>query len=194
MNDGGITVTKTSTGTMFLQDIKVYVSHREPVYIPANQALNSRDLYRALNTKEIFQLLSTLPQQGAASPPEDLKNVSLEMENRVLRDQLARSQQQGVALQSSMSSLQQQMGELLTIAKRIDESPKITVAQTAGVAATAGLVVTEAVGGEVPMFLPDTIVPTDATIHLQIQQSSSNSDKVSAAASKLREMRRGQTG
>jgi hypothetical protein len=43
------------------------------------------------------------------------------------------------------------------------------------------------------MFLPDTIVPTDAAVHIQIQQDSSDSDKVSTTASKLRELRRGKT-
>lgn len=192
MNDGGITVTKTSTGVSFLADIKVYVPHREAVYIPANQALSSVDLHRALNTKEIFQLLSTLPQQGAV-PQEDLTNAALEMENRVLRDQLARSQQQGAALQTSMSSLERQMGELMGAVRGLAEAPR-TVVQVAATGAVVPAQTTEAVGGDVPMFLPDNIVPTDAAVHIQVQQSSSSSDKVSAAASKLREMRRGQTG
>lgn len=191
MNDGGITVTKSSTGVSFLADIKVYVPHKEAVYIPANQALSSVDLHRALNTKEIFQLSSTLQQQGVV-PQEDPKKVALETENRILRDQLARSQQQGDALQTSMSSLQRQMGELLGAVKVMAETPRTVVQVAAGAAVPAQT--TEAVGGDVPMFLPDNIVPTDAAVHIQVQQSSSNSDKVSVAASKLREMRRGQTG
>lgn len=191
MNDGGITVTKTSTGVTFLQDIKVYVPHREAVYIPANQALSSVDLHRALNTKEIFQLSSTLQQPTLASQ-DDPMTTALEAENRILRDQLARSQQQGEALRTSMSSLERQMGELVGVVKGLAEAPRIVqMAPGATIAASAP---TEAVGGDVPMFLPDNIVPTDAAVHIQVQQSSSSSDKVSAAASKLREMRKGQTG
>jgi hypothetical protein len=191
MSDGGITVTKTTTGVTFIPDIKVYVPHREAVYIPANDALSSVDLHRALNTKEIFQLLSSIPQTSTAAPQEDLKNVSLEMENRILRDQLARSQQQGTQLQSSMTSLETLMGQLLTTVKRIDEAPKVVMHQGAAGVAT---MVTEAVGGDVPIFLPDNIVPSDANVHIEVEQTSSDSDKVSAAASKLRELRRGRTG
>jgi hypothetical protein len=190
MNDGGITVTKTSTGVSFLADIKVYVPHQEAVYIPANQALSSVDLHRALNTKEIFQLSSTLQHQNVV-PQEDTKSVALETENRLLREQLARSQQQSEDLQTSMSSLERQMGELVGVVKVLTEAPR-TVVQAVGASVAAPT--TEAVGGDVPMFLPDNIVPTDAAVHIQVQQSSSSSDKVSAAASKLREMRRGQTG
>lgn len=182
MSDGGITVTKTSTGSLLLQDIQVMVHHQIPTYIPADKALNSTDLHRAIGSKAIFQMLNTIH----TAKPQDSKAV-LEDENRQLREALMKSTQQSTALQQSMNDLAQQVGVLAAAVTKMGSQQVI-------LQAAPNQQASEVVGGEVPMFLPDTEVPSGESVQLQVQEVLSEGDGVSDARSRLRQLRKGQTG
>ncbi len=186
MSDGGITVTKTTTGSILLYDIQVMVHHQIPTYIPADQALNSTDLHRALGSKAIFQMLNTMHTK-----PQDTK-AALEDENRQLREALAKSTQQGTALQQSVDGLAKQMEVLAAAVGKIGTVTQIVVQGSTPQAATYQQ--SEVVGGDIPMFLPDTVLPSGTDIQMSVPEVLSEGDGVSDARNKLRQLRKGQAG
>jgi hypothetical protein len=194
MSDGGMMVTKTVTGVHFIEDIKINVPHQVAVYIPADKALNSKDLHRALSAKIIFQLSSSMFLQQAQTPDyERLRQLALEQENLLLREALARSNQQGVELKSSVTTIEQQMQTLIATLGRIESAPRI-VQVTGQPASVVRAPESEVVGGEVPMFIPDNDLPADADVHLEVKQQEGSGDTVSEAQSRLRQLRKGRSG
>jgi len=197
MSDGGITVSKVSTGTFFIEDIRILVAHHEATYIPASKALASTDLHRALGTKILFQLMNSLPVQ-AKKPIEEAPEriVSLELENKRLRDALERSTKQGTALQESMSGLEKQMASLVGVVEKLATAPPqvVQVVNQAGVPVVAAPV-NEAVGGAVPMFIPDDLVPKEGVdVRVKVQEGVSEGGSVNDAANRLRQLRKGNAG
>jgi DUF438 domain-containing protein len=184
MSDGGITVTKTTTGSILLYDIQVMVHHQIPTFIPADKVLNSADLHRALGSKAIFQMLNTMHTSKSS---QDLK--VLEDENRQLREALMRSTQQGSSLQQSVEGLARQV-ETLTAA--VGKIGTVTATSSPGTRVSANPQ-SEVVGGEIPMFIPDAATPS-GEVQLQVQEVLSEGDGVSDARSKLRQLRKGQSG
>jgi len=186
-NDGGITVSKSSTGTFLIEDIQVLVSHKEPTYIPGHKAVMSTDLHRALGTKVLFQLMSTLPLQAK---PEQGRVDTLEHENRLLREALAKST-------SSTQALERQVANLVGAVEKLAATPPqvVQVVNQGSFAAVAQAPVSEAVGGETPMFLPDDLVPKEGVdVQLKVQEGVSEGTSVSEAASRLRQLRKGRSG
>lgn len=189
MNDGGITVSKSTTGTFYIEDIQVLISHKEPTYIPGNKAVMSTDLHRALGTKILFQLMSTLPLQPQKSP-EQGRMDTLEHENRLLREALAKST-------SSTQALERQVANLVGAVEKLAATPAqvVQVVNQGGPAAVAQAPVSEAVGGETPMFIPDDLVPKEGVdVQLRVQEGVSEGSSVSEAASRLRKLRQGRSG
>lgn len=187
MSDGGMTVTKTTTGSILLADIQVMVHHQVPTYIPADRALNSADLHRALGSGAIFQMLNTIHNK-----PAEALDAALADENRLLREALKASAQQNNSLQQSVDGLAEQMKVLAAAVGKIGTGPATVVHVTGSAGLAASL--NEAVGGDIPMFLPDTVVPSGADVQLQVQESVAEGDGVSDARSRLRQLRKGQAG
>ncbi len=184
-NDGGITVSKTTTGTHYIEDIQVLVPHKEPTYIPGHKAVSSADLHRALGTKVLIQLMNTLPLQVKPSP-EQGRVATLEQENRLLREALAKST-------SSTEALEKQVANLVGAVEKLASAPQVV--QVVGQAGAVVAPVSEAVGGDAPMFIPDDIVPRDGVdIQVRVQEEVSEGTSISEAASRLRQLRKGQTG
>ncbi len=184
MSDGGITVTKTTTGSLLIPDIQVMVHHQIPTFIPADQVLNSTDLHRAIGSKAIFQMLNTMH----TGKPQDQKGV-LEDENRQLREALMKSTQQSTALQQSVNDMAKQVGALAAAVTKMG-TQQVTLQAVSTVAVQP---VSEVVGGEIPMFLPDTVAPT-GDVQIRVQEVLSEGDSVSDARSKLRQLRKGSAG
>jgi hypothetical protein len=183
MNDGGITVSKTTTGSFYIEDIQVLVPHKEPVYIPGHKAVSSVDLHRALGTKELIQLMSTLPLHAKPQPDQGKLEV-LENENRLLREALAKST-------SSTQALERQVANLVGAVEKLASAPP-PVVQVVGQGAASVAPVSEAVGGETPMFIPEEIVPkAGVDIQVRVQEEVSEGASVSEAANRLRQLRKG---
>jgi hypothetical protein len=184
MNDGGVTVTKTTTGSVYLQDIQVVVTHQEAVYIPAEKALNSVDLHRALSSGAIFQMLNTMHTK----PADTARAVVLEEENRLLREALHKSTQQSANLQQSVEGLSKQMELLAEVVGRIGTERIVVQGPPAGTTVIAN---PDVVGGDIPMFIPDQIVPTGADVQVAVKETLTEGDDVSAARNRLRQLRKG---
>jgi hypothetical protein len=187
VNDGGITVTKTTTGSILLYDIQTMVHHQVPTYIPADKVLNSTDLHRALGSKAIFQMLNTMH----TSKPQDTTTASLEDENRQLREALMKSTQQSTALQQSVDGLARQMEVLAAAVGKIGTVSVVASSAAPGVTVASR---SEVVGGDIPMFLPDTTLPAGTEVQMHVPEVLSEGDAVSDARNKLRQLRKGQPG
>lgn len=184
---GGMVVVGVVTGGHFIKDIQITVPHRIAVHIPADKMLKSKDLYRDLQTGAIMKLAGdpVFPSHGTVG--QDGGRVeALEQE----KAQLKMAESEGVAaLQKSLTSLEAQMERVLGALAKIADRPATTsVVHVGGSLLPTG--VSEVVGGETPMFLPDNILPKDAEVHLQVQKDISSEGGISGATSKLRELRK----
>lgn len=195
MSGEGMMVTKPTTGEpFFIEDIKVYVPHREAVFIPAEKVLASRDLHRAIATKAVFTLTSTMLPAGMPVVKVDPKPIpsdkarleALERENQALRARLADSTQ--------IQSLEQKLQAVLEAVGRIESAKPTVVIGGPGATAHVPSVfgpINEAVGGDVPMFIPDNLAPADVNMNVEVKQQVTESGSVAGAASKLRQLRKG---
>src|SRR6478735_7194786 len=166
-DSGGVSVVCLTMGGHFVPDIKVDIPHREQIFIKMEDYLRSRDLHRAINSGIVFKLDTVTVRQPVESA------VDIER----------------------MANLQQQMTNVLSALGRIEAAPTTTIVQQ--VSGPGGYVpasqntgpVSEAVGGEAPMFLPD-LSQDLGEARIQITEQVSDGD-VSGPASKLRQLRGG---
>lgn len=203
MARGGITVVGIVTGGHVIQDINTPVPHRVAVTIPADQVLKSKDLYRSLQQGKIFQLDGGMiaPDPGETMPPNDVQAKENERLRRQLADakaQLAEAQAENKALRTVLERLEGQISAIASAAA----APNNTVAmQTEIITAVlekigrgntlVGAPATEAVGGEVPTYMPDHITP-EAEANITIEDEATETRSVSDAASRLRKLRQQQ--
>lgn len=191
MEIGGISVVGLAMGEHFLSDIQVVVPHRVPVYIPAEKALRSKDLYRALSQGTIFKLDGGTGYVQRPDTKDSAGVAVLKQENERLSRELAVAQQQIALLKEQLqapSAIQSQMTSIMEALGRIEATPKVVTQVMSGTQSTPTVEATGVVGGEVPMFLPDMSMPDTAEVRLNIQQSVSE-DSVTGAASTLRALR-----
>jgi len=192
MEIGGISVVGLAAGEHYLPDIQIVVPHRVQVYIPAEKALRSKDLYRALAQGTIFKLdggTGYVQQQASAS--DLISSAALRQENERLNLELAMAQQQITLLKEQLkvsTALQGQMATIMAALGRIEATPKGVPQMMLQPQGSPVIADTGVVGGEVPMFLPDMTMPNTADVQLNIQQTVSE-DSVTGAASTLRALR-----
>lgn len=196
MNDvGGVSVVGLTTGGHYVTDLQMMIPHKVGVFIPIEKYLKSKDLHRAINSGIIFKLDSVIGQQqeNVGSSVDAEKMAQLELENARLKEALELANQQNADLKSGMVSLQGQMSSVLSALGRIEAAPKVvhqvvnTVATTVP-GASLTTAVSEAVGGDAPMFLPD-LNQDLGEARINITENTS-SEGVTGAASKLREFRK----
>jgi len=190
---GGVTVTGLVTGTYMIEDIKVPVPHQIAVFIPADLMHRSKDLWRGLQQGKLFKLTGGLglAAQSPASPikapppseaPREL--TALRVENSRLQTELATARQHNKTLQEEVSAMQKQLGEILGVLARIEASGGVA-SKAAPAGAPEG---TEAVGGEVPTFMPDLKTGTSKA-SIQVEKSSVEGSSIEDAASRLKDLR-----
>ncbi len=193
---GGITVAGLVTGTHVIEDIRVSVPHQIAVFIPADLAYRSKDLWRGISQRRLFQLtggsgLAVESNTRVTQTASDIELDDLRSENKKLKQQLGEAQQQNMGLQDALQSMQGQLTSILRLLGRLES----------GEVALRGLPVSQdairavpslptVVGGEVPAFIPEAIHPEDAKTNIQVDAQvivgSSVTDKVKA----LREARK----
>lgn len=185
-------VTKSSTGTFLIEDIKTYVSHGSGTYIKADDAVKSSDLYRAINSGILMVLVDSMPQTVAKSAPQPTPSREglLEKENQELRAALDRSHLQGSSLQASLETLQGQMSTLLAAVGRLEAVPKVVPAAD-GPRTLVTASQPQGDPSDLPVFVPDDLIPTNAQVRINFQTEVSGEDTTSDAVSKLRQLRRG---
>lgn len=195
---GGMIVAGLVTGGHFIEDIQVSVPHKVAVWIPAEKALGSKDLYRALGQNLLFKLDGGGISADTAPPVDSNESkvliAGLESEIRSLKVQNSTLTQQNTLLTQLLTGLQQQMETLSQGITRLEAKPSVvTVTNSPGIStkpAQSTPVVSEVVGGEVPTFLPSTGSLKDVETQINITTQVSEESPVNAANSKLRELRK----
>ena len=174
-----------------IEDVRINVAYRTTVIIPAEKAAVSKDLWRSISQRSLFQLPSAAPPpvskagqttasvqdteaiQSRLASLED-RNTKLAAESQLLRTQLAESQEK-------------QQGTLEAILTQLKTNPQVRYTQAGNGAVGA----TELADGAAPNFIPEVIKPGDAEARIESRQEEAVSD-VSSVADKLKKMRQGQ--
>ena len=196
---GDVTVVGLDTSTVVLLDIGMDVPHRVVTTIPADRATVSKDLWRAISQRRLFQLHAGPATQVAVrpvAPPAtsdgwQARCRALEAENVQLR---ARVTELEAALSRPVEALAPvvadstgKLDEILALLR----SGKTVVA--AGHAPVAQAPRTGVVEVDVPAFIPTEIKPKDFEGRLtEVEAATSEASNLGSAASALRKLRRGQ--
>lgn len=162
--------------TCLLEDIQMDVPQGHTVIVPEMKALQSRDLWRAISQRRVFQLAG--PPAGTIAPVRapDGRLTALEAENEMLRQRLAN---QGAEFQGKLDSILSllQSGALVQQVQHIHHGP--------GSAPRS-----EAVSGEVPTFIPSKIAPDNADARIDVKKDETENKALTGAAKTLRELRK----
>lgn len=176
-----------------IEDIQVDVPQGVQVTIPAEKAHKSKDLWRAINQKQLFLFRSgphtpmLAPVSTAVERELREKNQRLEAENQELRVQLHQQQTEAQKsmqdTQKLMASQQERMDSLLkmlTSGAVFSQGPAPRV---------VGVVDDTVIDGSAPAYIPESITPKTAESRIETKTEQSGSTGVSGAAGRLREMR-----
>lgn len=189
---GDIRVIGMVGGTHVIEDLQTDVPYRSLVIIPEDQALMSKDLWRAISQGCLMQLTSAPYPTGSAPTLPDSEKVRLEQYCSELESRLVHLQSENEALKRQLeggaSAYSAKLDEILTaIQAGIRVVPVPAAVVNLGVASP---LVESAVDGSAPTFLPKEIVPRDLDLRINIQGEASTSEGVSDAADRLRRIRK----
>lgn len=189
---GGITVAGLVTGSHMIEDIKVSVPHQTAVFIPADLAYKSKDLWRGIGQRRLFQLTGgsglAVEPNIRAQPANTAELEDLRAENKKLRKQLGETQQQNVGLQEAIQAMQGQLSAILRVLGKIETNGVLAVLPPQvqkDVKQAVG-----AVGGDVPTFIPNDLKAEDADVSITVESESVERTSVLDAAKTLRAVRK----
>lgn len=184
---GDITVLGIHPTVCVLADIGMGISHGTTVVIPAEQATRSRDLWRAISQKYLFQLKS-----GVLTPNTSLN--PLQTENAELRERVRLLEEENHVLREAQRLVgKEEHGKLDAILTLLQGASQGTPRSILGTAPSLVSVPAEAhvevVEIEPPPFIPSKI-RSDEPMHVRVQTEKEASEgSVTEAASRLRELR-----
>ena len=196
---GDVTVVGLDTTTTVLYDIGMDVPHRVVVTIPADKATLSKDLWRAISQRRLFQLhpgiagsvQRPLPATQTAPDWKWMERCrQLEAENAQLRATIAQLEQ----VPRTRSEPKDEAG-FAALQAKLDEV--LSTIKTAGVSTTPGVKSKPAPLGvvevDVPAFIPTEIKPKDIEGRItEVTSETSEASNLGSAASALRKFRKGQ--
>lgn len=186
-----ITVLGLVGGSHFIEDIQTEVPLGHQVTIPADKALRSKDLWRGISSRQLFQI-RVLPNQPPTPPSVDpaieqdlrTKVQRLEVENQALRDQLTNQQMMMVTQQAeSQKAMIAQQSRLDDIVRMLSTGIQVTHVATGTTTANPGVV------DEIPAYIPSVITPEVAETRIETKMEEAQNSGLSGAAGKLRELR-----
>lgn len=187
MNNGDVRVFGLVVGTHVLEDIGMDVPHGREVIIPADKAVRSKDLYRAISQKCIYQLPAQ-PMPTYAAPVTIIRDDILQERNQFLEQRCKLLETENEQLRESLRTSMAQGDRLDTILKAIqDVKLPDTIFVNGGVAAAP--VVQEIADGTAPQYIPDEIAPKGVETRIDVKTDSVDSAGLSSAADRLRQMR-----
>lgn len=174
-------------GIHVIEDIGVSVPHGVTVPISADQAGMSKDLWRAVGQKKLFQWpQGTAPQHVA--PNGHVRDDVLQERNRFLEERVRQLEEENRQLRATLDAALAQQDRLDRILGALEgggRGPAPAHRHTNGQAATA-----EVADGAVPQFIPSEIAPKDASARIDlIKQEGTDTDALDAKAA-LRKLRR----
>lgn len=202
--NGEVVVAGLVTGTHLIEDIGVAVPHQVAVRIPADVALRSKDLWRGIQQNRLFRLnagsglsaareIQPAPPPPPAAPGPDMvalqqENQRLKTENQRLAADLEKERQRNDTLQNLLGGLTSGLQGVQTAIGKLESAPRVIVAGSPGAVTAAS---PEVVGGDVPTFVPDKILPENVEAQIRAEKETTERSNVASAASRLREMKRG---
>lgn len=199
--NGDVRVVGLVAGNHLIEDISRDVPYGVVVVIPADLALISKDLWRSLNQKFLYQL-PTIPTTQQADPMQDQEKHRLERYARELESHVSRLESENRMLKEQLKSVESQASKIEalqglksdpTLGSKLDS---ILLMLQAGVPAQGGIRGNNPsqrgseIDGSAPTFLPSEIRQKDLEARIDIQPES-NSSNVSEAAERLRKLRKG---
>lgn len=191
---GDVTVVGLDTSTVVLLDIGMDVPHRVVVTVPADRATLSKDLWRAISQRRLFQLHAGPATQAPvrpvvppmASDAWQNKCRALEAENAQLRSRVAELEAH-VCPVVPTSDPTGKLDEILALLR--SGGTVVAVGQAPAARAEQKGVVEV----DVPAFIPTEIKPKDIEGRMaEVQSETSEATNLGSAASALRKFRRGQ--
>ena len=180
---GDVPVVGMKPDTCILADIGTDVPHGRLVVIPADKALRSRDLYRAINQGFLFRL-----NPGPPPPPMAMNPMLLEVQ--ALREQVAKLEELNRVLQEKLLVAEAHIpnqDKLDTILALLQSAP---VAMGRAATDTIPSPAPEVVDFVPPPFIPSRIRSDSMQGRIQTETATGSGDVASATA-KLRDLRRG---
>lgn len=187
--DADVRVVGLVAGTHLIEDIARDVPYGVVVVIPADMALTSKDLWRAINQKFLYRLPS-IPNTQAAPMPDQEKQ-RLERYARELESHVSRLQAENSDLKEQLKAWQGKSD--VALSGKLDS---IMAMLQAGVPVQGGSPLrgndpsqnVPLVDGSAPTFLPSEIRSKDLEARIDVQPESSSSG-VSEATERLRKLR-----
>jgi FtsZ-binding cell division protein ZapB len=190
-----ITVMGLVEGIHILEDIQIGVPKGVVVTIPADLAYRSRDLWRALSQRVIFQVAgSPSPNRPVVPYQQEIdelkkKNLALQGQIEVLRGEVQTLRVDNESLRNENTGHREQRGKLDEILSLVKGGLIGTLVATNSGQSTKA--VSSVIDAGVPLFIPDSIRPKDVqTDNMTVEKDSSAASSVTDASSKLKSFKR----
>jgi hypothetical protein len=181
-------------GAHTILDLNIKVPYGVEVGIPAELALQSRDLWLGISQRQLFQLRpdARTPSFLRQPPSEDLvveqERERLARQVAVLTSQLASLQEENSSLRSSLSTdMAAQTAKIDALLLALQNGALVPSTGTSPVRVAKEA--EDVVDGAAPTFIPRQIKPEDVEVRIDIQAESSTAE-ISSAAERLRQLRK----
>jgi hypothetical protein len=178
---GDITVLGMTVGLHMIEDIATGVPHGMVVSIPAEMALRSKDLWRAISQKQIFRLTTGSLQAPMVLPPTAADPVpKLIDENQQLQAALSAQQTQNAEV---MVQLKAQADAIRALTETLANAPRTVVVQGNAAPSVASS------AAPAPSFIPSTIKPESAEVRIETKLEEAEGADIGSNRDKLRRLR-----
>jgi hypothetical protein len=185
MTTGDITVLGMTVGLHMIEDIATGVPHGMVVSIPAEMALRSKDLWRAISQKQVFRLTTGSLHAPMVLPPTAADPVPrLIDENQQLQAALSAQQTQNAEV---MAQLKAQADAIRALTETLANAPRTVVVQ--GNAAPNAAPNAAFVDGSAPAFIPSTIKPESAEVRIETRVEEAEGADIGSNRDRLRRLR-----
>jgi hypothetical protein len=186
MSGGDIRVIGLVMGTHVLEDLGMDIPHGVTVTIPGEKAVRSKDLWRAISQKCLFQLPSVSPPPPSAPRAGD---EELAAKMRTLEERNVFLEAEVLRLHGLLDAAGQQKNTLDEILKAVQAGglvQRVIVTEQGHRPVSS-----EVADGSAPTFIPSDITPKDAESRIEVRKEESTSGDISSAREALRKLRQG---
>lgn len=183
---GDIRVMGLVGGTHIIEDLGIDVPHGATVMIPAAKAHVSKDLWRAISQRCVFQL-SSAPQVGSGPTPRSPDHAEIEG----LRSQVRQLTEENARLVAALAAKEgESQAKLDAILGLLRAGVSVNGIQE-HVRPRSSPPVSDVVSGDVPVFIPSQIKPEGAEVQISTVAEESSGAGVGGAKTALRKLRGG---
>lgn len=194
---GDVQVLGLVMGGHHLEDIGITVPQGQAVTIPADKAVVSRDLHRAISQRLVFPLHpgpGALPVVFAKDDGERQRQVE------ILTQEVSRLREENLRLKQEVAQLKQEvflpkdtsdprLDEILNLVKSITSLPNTVLKGAPVPVEVPRVTLPGVVEVETPQFIPSQIRPDGVETHIEPTREVSDGAGVGGAVSALRKLR-----